>query len=564
MTATPDSRPEIKIYDEILNAWQIEANILANLLEVPFLAMTRYAPPFLEIICANQSDKIPYSSGTCLPCKNSYCEVIIDSGEALCVPDATKNDWWKNNPALKEGLVAYLGYPVFASDGKIFGALFIMDSKPNSFSDESRKLLQRFKEQIESNLGSLSEPSKIRNSTDEMKNACRTLSTLTGNLPGIVYRCANDPDWTMEYINGDCLNLTGYANEDIERNRKLAYADLIHPDDQDQVWENVQKGLQQKESFYLEYRIISAKGQTKWVCEHGCGIFSERGELQALEGYITEITEQKNATKELEKHKNHIEQLVWKRTQDLERSNQLLKISIDNFKRSNHDLENFAFLASHDLQEPLRKIKTFSSYIQNHSENLDEKCKTYFNRMIKASERMQSYMDDLLQLSQVTNPAQHRHKTDLNKVMKDILVDLEDQITTTRAQIHIEKLPVIRADAVQMKQLFQNILSNSLKFHKKEVAPEITVRSLHSINNDREIIIEDNGIGISHENRERIFKPFERLHGRGEYEGTGIGLALCKKIVSINGWKIKIEGVPGSGTRVLITLPSDPTNNQSQ
>ena len=562
MTTVHHFHPNINIHNDILNTWQAEVNALASTLDVPFVGVAKYAPPSLEIICANQSGKIPYSSGSLQPCKNSYCEVVIDSGEALCVPDATKYEWWKNTPALREGMVAYLGFPIVIPDKKVFGTLFIMDLKPNYFSEESKKLLLLFKKQIESHLVSLLRVSKIPNENNAIKNPGRTLSTLIGNLPGIVYRCANDSNWTMEYINGDCLNLTGYANEDIENNRKLSYADLIHPEDRDQVWENVQKGLKQKQPFKLEYRIISAQGLIKWVWEQGRGVFSEEGELQALEGFITEITEQKQTEKELEAYRNHLEELVRKRTHDLEKSNLQLKISTDNFRRSNRDLEEFACLASHDMQAPLRKIKIFGSYIQNHSENMDEKCRDYLNRMVKASKKMQSFISDMLRLAQVTNQNQHLSKTDFNKLMKDVLIDLKVQIMETRAKIHIEELPALRADPVQMKQLFQNILSNSLKFRKKGVAPEIKVKTKHSINHGREIIIEDNGIGISHENSERIFKPFERLHGEDEYEGTGIGLALCHKIVSTHGWEIKVEGIPEHGTRVLIIIPPDSASHQ--
>jgi PAS domain S-box-containing protein len=555
MTVSPKSDPNIILSNKILNIWQAEVDVLANTLNVPFAAIARHAPPQLEIISANQSAMASYSSGSYQPCKNSYCEMVIDSGEALSVPDATRCGWWDNTPALKDGMVAYLGFPVFIPDGTIFGTLFIMDNKPNSFSDASKKLLLSFKEQVESHLASLLSTPKSNHVSDVIKNPSRTLMTLFGNLPGIVYRCANDPQWTMEYISGDCQNLTGYANEDIENNRKLSYADLIHPDDQSQVWEKVQKGLQQQEPFKLEYRIISAKGHTKWVGEQGRGVFSENGELQALEGFISEITEQKILENELEEYRNHLDEKVWKRTQELEKSNQILKISENNLKRSNRDLEKFAYIASHDLQEPLRKIKNFGLHIQKHSENLNEKCSDYFSRMIKASERMQSYMNDLLQLSLVPNQPTNLNPTDFNKVMQDVLVDLEDEIKNTRAKIQVENLPVMRADASQMKQLFQNILSNSLKFHKEGVVPEITVKCLRSINNGREIIIEDNGIGISPENSERIFRPFERLNGRGQYEGTGMGLALCLKIVSSYGWGIRAEGNQKQGTRILISLP---------
>jgi light-regulated signal transduction histidine kinase (bacteriophytochrome) len=267
--------------------------------------------------------------------------------------------------------------------------------------------------------------------------------------------------------------------------------------------------------------------------------------------FMTAITKQEKTGKMLKEYRNRIE--------ELERSNQRLKISMEGLKRSNRDLEEFAFLASHDLQEPLRKIRTLSTFIKSHSENLDEKCKDYFSRMIKASARMQSFIDDLLQLARVTGQTRQPQKTDLNNLLQDVLVDLEDRITSTCAEIQIGKLPVLSADAIQTKQLFQNLLSNSLKFHQKGVAPVIKVSSQLSSSGNMEIVVEDNGIGIRPEHKERIFKPFERLHGRDEYEGSGMGLAMCQKIVSLHGWEIEVEGIPDQGTKVLISIPSEQT-----
>jgi len=268
------------------------------------------------------------------------------------------------------------------------------------------------------------------------------------------------------------------------------------------------------------------------------------------EKFITAITKKK-AEKTLEEYQNRIE--------ELETSNHRLKISMEDLKRSNQDLKEFAFLAAHDLQEPLRKIKTLGSFIQKHSENLDEKCQGYFDRMIKASTRMQHFIDDLLKLAQVTKQIRQRQKTDLNNLLQDVLLDLEDRITSTCAEIQVGELPLLSADAVQMKQLFQNLLSNSLKFHRKGIAPAIKVSSQLSSNGHVEIIVEDNGIGICPEHNERIFRPFERLHGRDEYEGSGMGLAMCQKIVSRHGWEIKVEGIPDQGTKIVLSIPLEQT-----
>lgn len=549
MVLTPGISPYFKLSPEVLSKWQETVNVLANTLNASSVSITRHPSKFFKTVSAYQLNKNPITPENYQFGENSYCQTVIHSTSSLSVSDENRSTIPGKAPGFEQEKLSYIGIPVFMHDRTIFGMLSITHCQTNPFSDESEKLLLQFKETIESDLASLAQAPKINNKINGIKNSSRTLSTLINNLPGIVYRCANDANWTMEYINGDCLSLTGYSNEDIEHNRKLAYADLIHPDDQEQVWMNVQKGLKNKEPFKLVYRIITSRGRENWVSEQGCGIYSEEGELEALEGFITDINDKRKVSQELEECRNHLK--------ELERSNHRLKVSTEDLKHSNRELEEFAFLASHDLQEPLRKINIFSSFIQSHSKSLNEKCKDYFRRMVKASERMQGYVDDLLQLSRVISKAPHLQRTDLNKILQDAQLDLNERITSTRAEFQVESLPLLKADPIQMKLLFQNILSNSLEFQKKGVDPIIKVSSQFSSNGGMEIIIEDNGIGIHPENRERIFKPFERVHGRTDNEGKGIGLALCKKIITRHGWKIKVEGVLDQGTKFLISLPPD-------
>ncbi|MBT5377275.1 MAG: PAS domain-containing protein [Nitrospinaceae bacterium] len=536
--------PAIQLDPLTLSKWQDAVNVLASTLKVPIASIARYAPPSLKIVCSNEGGNkiLPRDSHQIY--KNSFCEAVIQSGKAVKVVDSTKSERWKNNLLLKKGVISYFGLPLYAPSGKIFGTLFIMHSQANSFSDHSEKLLRQFKELFELHLSSTSQGIETKPSVQ------KTLSTEINNLPSIVYRCANDPDWTMKNIHGNCFNLTGYQSEDLENNRKLSYADLIHPNDQGSVWEGVQKGIERKEPFRLAYRIISASGKEKRVWEQGCGVYSKQGELQALEGIITEVTEQNHAPVDLD----HKEAPVNDPTQDLKRLNQILKLSINDLKRSNQELETFAYVASHDLQEPLRKIKIFCSYIEKQPGKLDEKGKDYFSRILKASVRMQNFTDDLLQLSQLTNTAQSFPETDLNKIIASVLLDLSGSITQSGAKIQTDKMPTVPADATQMKQLFQNILTNSLKFQEPGATPVIKITSLRTGNKKLELNIEDNGIGVKPDKTEKIFEPLVRLHGRNQYEGTGLGLALCKRIISNHGWEIRAEKLPQQGTKIIITL----------
>jgi PAS domain S-box-containing protein len=232
-------------------------------------------------------------------------------------------------------------------------------------------------------------------------------------------------------------------------------------------------------------------------------------------------------------------------------------------ERSNAELEQFAYVSSHDLQEPLRKIQAFGNRLKTKcGDQLDERGTDYLERMQNAAKRMQTLISDLLMFSRVTTKAQPFSSVNLNEILRCVLSDLALRIEQTQAQINYEKMPVIEADETQVRQLFQNMILNALKFHQENIPPMLNIytQTIHhqadtqSVPQIR-IFIEDNGIGFDEKYLDRIFGVFQRLHGRNVYEGTGIGLAVCKKIVDRhNGW-ISAESAPGRGATFIVTLP---------
>ncbi|TAF07085.1 MAG: GAF domain-containing protein [Nostocales cyanobacterium] len=233
--------------------------------------------------------------------------------------------------------------------------------------------------------------------------------------------------------------------------------------------------------------------------------------------------------------------------------------------RSNEELQQFAFIASHDLQEPLRKIKTFGERLQvNCGDSLSEQGNDYLQRMQNAALRMQTLIEDLLTLSRVTTKAQPYVTVNLVQITQEVLSDLEVRIQQTGGKIEVGELPTIQADPLQMRQLLQNIIGNALKFHRQNQPPIIKIYSqildnnIDDISTDNtfyQIIVEDNGIGFAEKYLDRIFNIFQRLHGRSEYEGTGIGLAICKKITERHHGTITAQSQPGQGAKFIITLP---------
>jgi PAS domain S-box-containing protein len=262
-----------------------------------------------------------------------------------------------------------------------------------------------------------------------------------------------------------------------------------------------------------------------------------------------DITERKLAEDALRRSHDELEKRVAQRTAELFRINLELE-------RSNQALQDFTSIASHDLQEPLRKIETFSERLKKrYASSLGEEGCDYLERMQNASRRMKALIESLLDYSRVTTRAEPFVKVDLQEVAQSVLVDLEVRIEAEHGTVQIGELPIIEADPNQIHQLFQNLIGNALKYHD-EKRPVVQVYSRNLNNGTFEVHFKDNGIGFDMEHVERIFAPFLRLHGKSSnYAGTGMGLAICKKIVERHGGSITAESKPGEGSTFIVTLP---------
>ncbi len=242
-----------------------------------------------------------------------------------------------------------------------------------------------------------------------------------------------------------------------------------------------------------------------------------------------------------------------------------LRLYAKELERSNQELQEFAYIASHDLQEPLRKIQTFGDRLANkHASNLDGRALDYLNRMQDASKRMQQLIEALLAYSRVSTQTRPFSRVNLNDIVNTTLSDLEVRINELNATIHVSDLPEINGDDVQLTQLFQNLISNAIKFHQSNIPPVVHIRNGNTQNNNYIIEVEDNGIGFDEKYRDRIFNMFQRLNPRAKYEGTGVGLAVCRRIVERHGGKIDAHSQIGQGTTFTIRLPIKTEQEQEQ
>jgi two-component system, chemotaxis family, sensor kinase Cph1 len=327
----------------------------------------------------------------------------------------------------------------------------------------------------------------------------------------------------------------GYSREEVLGMDSLAF---VHPEDRALIEDIRQKRMDGEE--------VPAEYEAKGLRKNGDLIYVQRRNTvidhfgkAAILGNVLDVTPLKKAENEL-------------------------KLRAIELEQKNRELEDFTAIASHDLQEPLRKIEAFGEMLVSKSgSSLDEEGRDYLKRMQGAADRMTKLINSLLSYSRVTTKARSLKPVDLNEIVKTAMSNLEIRLRETKGEISVGNLPIVEADEVQMIQLFQNIIGNALKFRPEGRAPRISIDLTSPVLQDRreeaafyEIDIRDNGIGIDEHQIERIFEPFERLHGRNEYEGAGMGLAICRKIMEHHGGAIAAKSSPGNGTAFTLKFPT--------
>ncbi|GAB4343717.1 MAG: hypothetical protein Kow0037_32020 [Calditrichia bacterium] len=369
----------------------------------------------------------------------------------------------------------------------------------------------------------------------------RMITTLMSNLPGMAYRCKNDSFWTMEFVSYGARDLTGYSGEELINNHKVAFADLIIPDDREPIWNKVQEAVGRKESYQLEYRIRCKVGEVKWVWEQGQGVFNDRGELVSLEGFITDITENKLAQHKVERYQKELEKLVQERTRELE--------------EVNREMESFAYTVSHDLRAPLRAIHGYSSWLaEDFGQILTGDAKRYVNAIQNAVNKMGRLIDALLMLSRVTRQGIQIQEVNLSQMVRALLNRLLEIEPERNVEVKIYPDCYVRGDIHLLEIAINNLLENALKFTSIREKSRIEF-GCREQSDERVFFIKDNGIGFNPKYKDQLFQPFKRLHREEDFPGTGIGLATVKRIIERHGGNVWVESEPEEGTTIWFTLP---------
>jgi PAS domain S-box-containing protein len=358
---------------------------------------------------------------------------------------------------------------------------------------------------------------------------------LAENMSDLV--CLHQPDGRYTYVSPSALRILEFETDDLIGRDPY---DFVHPDDTDRLRRSLHAmALEGKTPPLTTYRMRKKSGAYLWVETSTRPIFDLDGVLVRLLTTTRDVTERVLAEHAMEKANRSLEQ-------------------------RNRELQDFAYVASHDLQEPLRKIRAFTDLLrEEHSERLDEPGLYFLSRIHDAASRMARLISDLLAFSRVTTQAQPFEEVDLARVVEDVLQDLEIAIRESGAVVEVESLPRVAADPTQMRQLFQNLIGNAIKFRKPDVPPRVHIRSSRETYSRSgrpgasvwRILVNDNGIGFDEKYLDRIFTPFQRLHNRRDYAGTGMGLAICRRIIERHHGTLTAQSSPDEGSTFIVELP---------
>jgi PAS domain S-box-containing protein len=444
----------------------------------------------------------------------------------------------------------------FSSGFLHYEARIIRNDKSVRWINVYGKVLYNEDKQPSRMLGTVMDVTIQRTALEEIQESESRFRLLADSMTQLIW--TGDPSGSLYYFNNSVYSFTGMHFEDLKKDGWLS---IVHPEDRKENNLRWKQSVESGNEFIIEHRLRNSDGKYRWMLSRAIPQRDPDGKIQIWVGTSTDIDEQKIFMMALEDK-------VKERTLSLQESNRRLEGTILELERTNKELESFNHIASHDLQEPLRKIIAFSRRIEEKElEYFSALSKDYFDRIVAAANRMQNLIDGLSMYRTTNEEKLAFEEVDLNNLLQEIISDLNDSIIAQQAKIIYQDLPAVLAIPIQCYQLFNNLIVNALKYSKPNVAPLIRIRA-RQVSGDQlgitgaikhmiywEISIEDNGIGFEQQFEDKIFELFQRLHPKTDYIGTGIGLAICKKIMNNHHGFIAAKGMSGQGSIFTVYLP---------
>jgi PAS domain S-box-containing protein len=511
---------------------------------------------------------------------------VATQRQLLQVPDVFSDarfvalEWWQ-----KHDLQSFLGLPLILQ-GTLLGVLALNGARPFSMDSYHQRLLENFVAQaviainnarlfrelrqrtttlVSTNTALQTQMAERRRTEEALRESEQRFRTIFEASPlGMALVGLNGH---LLHVNAMLCGMTGYAAHELTG---CLMHDMIHPEDvaQDMAVRR-QLFAGNIPSYKLETRYVRKTGEAFWVNVTATLVRDAAGQPVHVVTMVEDITERKRAETMLHQAQVALEWRVQERTAELAAANDALQTEVEerrraqaalirqtrNLTRSNAELEQFAYVASHDLQEPLRMVTSYLQLLERrYRRQLDVDADTFIGFAVDGALRMKQLIHDLLMYSRVGTHGKSLASTNCEQVVQRVLSSLQLAITESGAQVTHDPLPTLMADEVQLGQLFQNLIGNAMKF-RGTTRPQVHI-AVQRQEGDWQFAVRDNGIGVDPAYAERIFVIFQRLHGRSEYPGTGIGLAICKKIVERHGGRLWVESQLGQGATFYFTLPA--------
>ncbi|MGI9383053.1 MAG: PAS domain S-box protein [Methyloligellaceae bacterium] len=461
---------------------------------------------------------------------DTFCDMLMENGQVQTYCCASKQGLAKHPGCQELGLESYIGTQLMV-DGSVYGTLSFSGREAccDRFSEEDETLIGLLARWVGGLLTHEANRLKLETLSKELAANARRFERIYRETPAMLHSI--DPSGRIVEVSDFWLDKMGYGSRDdvvgcksteflTEASRTLAESEIIPA-----FW---QTGLVRN----VPYEFVRRDGS---VFEGELSAILDRAD-EAEPGHslaVTfDVTERNRALRQLESKNEELQQL-------------------------NEELERFASVASHDLQEPLRKIQTFSRYLAEDVQGKLSSDGAYaLSVMSDAAGRMRQLISDLLAYSHAAHAELVMEQTDLNALVISIVDDLAVRVQEAGAEVRVEALPKVHCDQVLMRQLFQNLLSNALKYREEDRACRIRINAARDAGRDVwRVQVKDNGIGFDREFAEQIFLPFQRLHGRSEFDGSGFGLSICKRIAERHGWSLGADAIQGEGATFMLTIP---------